>query len=229
MPYRLSTENRGATPATVPSGQLIWPIPAIPRTVPTAGGRCFGRDRGGEAYHPGVDLIAPAGAPILAPEAGQVVAFWYFYHGTCGLTFRTSTQTLMFGEVAPDSLQKAGLKSPACYSMYKVGLPGGFYPKQENVICGPGSSVQAGQIIGYVGLMSGGSHMLHFEVYSKRKTVKAGGTDRWVKGSSAPSWMRDPTPYLLACQAQADISASQDAVARARIEAASKNPTTRKC
>lgn len=228
MPYRVSSENRGATPAIVPSGNLVWPIPSIPKIVPTAGGKCFGRDRGGERYHPGVDLIAPAGAPILAPEAGTIVAFWYFYHGTCALTLETSTQELIFGEVAPDSLQKAGLYAPKCLSLGKVGLPNGSYPKQSSVICGPGSSVQAGQVIAFVGLMSGGSHMLHFEVYKKGKQWK--GSGGWDKGTTNTlDYRRDPTPYLLACQAQASTSAQADALARAKIEASSKNPTTRKC
>lgn len=228
MPYRVSTENRGATPAIVPSGHLIWPIPSIPRVVPISGDRCFGRDRGGDRYHSGIDLIAPAGAPIVAPEAGMVVAFWYFYHGTCALTLETASQELIFGEVAPDSLQRAGLYAPNCLNLEKVGLPSGIYPKQSSMICGPASLVQAGQIIAYVGLMSGGSHMLHFEIYKKGKYWK--GSEGWDKGTTNTlDYRRDPTPYLLACKDQADISAGQDAMVRAKIEATSKNSNLRKC
>lgn len=238
MAVRLSSENGGATPAAIPSVPLIWPIPSIPRIVPTAGGKCFGRDRRSQkekdagvvaSHHPGIDLIAPAGDPIVAPQDGIIKAFWYFYNGTCALTFETAEQELVFGEVAGDSLQRLGFNSPACYSMYKVGLPGGFYPKQQNVICGPGSQVSAGQVIAYVGLMSGGSHMLHFEIYRKGKYVKGGGVDKWYIGQPAPSWIRDPTPYLLACQAQASTSALADAKTRARIEATSPNSTVRRC
>lgn len=224
----LSSNNGGATPANVPSGQLLWPLPSVARRVPQSGGRSFGVPRT-EIRHPGIDLLAAPGTPIIAPEAGTIVAFWPFVPPyVYAITLKTASQVLVFGEVQPDSLQKAGLKSPFCQGSAWSGFTSATYPKRETAICGPGSTVQAGQIIGFVGMMARSS-MLHFEVYRPGKYYKVGGVDRWLIGSSPPSFLRDGTPYLLACAGQANAQDIADQLARAKIDASSKNATTRKC
>lgn len=139
-------------------------------------GRHFHADRGAR-YHVGVDLFASLGDPIVACEDGQIVGFIRYFLSdkekkryTSAILVRHAGVTINYGEVAPESLVRHGLKV--------------------------GSEMRAGQQIGTAGLNPGGSTMLHFETYRNGLT----GNQRWFQGEAAPSHLLDPTSYLFALQ-----------------------------
>ena len=175
--------------APVPTGVCCWPIQGATgqgrevnyrqengEHVGRRPGRRFlaKRATGGRA-HAAVDLYARFADPVVACEDGTIVAFYPF---CCGRT-KTSWALLVehpdvvvnYGEVAPDSLAKAGLEK--------------------------GSKVQAGQVIGSVGRNPRGSSMLHFETWVKGTTANR----QWIVGRPRPAGLLNPTKYLLALQA----------------------------
>jgi hypothetical protein len=131
-------------------------------------------DKGRDRRHAGVDLYAPQGSVVLAPEAGTIVAtqkfVWKDRHDA--MLFQTdSGPVILFGEVRPRSWNDFGLSI--------------------------GSHVQAGQPVARVGINPGGSQMLHYEMYT-RGTRK---NSRWYAGQAPPSNLLDPTAYLKTAKA----------------------------
>ena len=66
-----AARNNGTANANIPQGQLLWPCPNYVRISSTYGYRylaLYGYTR----LHAGIDMAAPAGAPILAAESGTV-------------------------------------------------------------------------------------------------------------------------------------------------------------
>jgi murein DD-endopeptidase MepM/ murein hydrolase activator NlpD len=145
------------------------------------------RREGGKRYHAAVDLFANFGDPIVACEKGTIINCYRFlynkkdksnipsecgkdpspYRATYAIIVEHPNVVVNYGEVAWDSLIRAGLKK--------------------------GSAVSAGQVIGFAGNNPGGSSMLHFETYTKgTKSNKS-----WPKGSSRPKELLNPTKYLL--------------------------------
>jgi murein DD-endopeptidase MepM/ murein hydrolase activator NlpD len=134
------------------------------------GARRFMADRNGK-YHAGVDIYANAGDKVIAMESGTIVNFYHFFHGTYALIVQHDSGIVVnYGEIENASWAQYGLKK--------------------------GSRVKKGQTIARVGLMSGGSHMLHFETY-------ASGTTKNIKilGGKIDSRVRNPTRYLLIAKA----------------------------
>lgn len=132
------------------------------------GARMFGAKRGSKTRrHAGVDLYAEPGDLVIATEDGTISAMYHFYHGAYALLVCTDTGiTINYGEVKNNSWNEFGLKK--------------------------GDRVRKGQPIARIGVMSGGSHMLHFEAY--RGCVKR--NERWFQNRS-PKTLLDPTDYLL--------------------------------
>lgn len=131
------------------------------------GARRFMTDRGSGKYHVGVDLYANPDDPLLAMEDGVILNHYHFYHGSYALFLQCKSGLIInYGEVKKDSWKEFGLSK--------------------------GSRVKKGQPIARVGLMSGGSHMLHFETYVPP-------TDRNVKyyGEDDYGPILNPTYYLL--------------------------------
>ncbi len=152
----------------------FWPLPSIPKRVATFGGKAFGAARRrGKRHHAGVDMLAPRGAEVVAPESGTIVAtqrFTKFKTGataTSALLLQTdSGPVILLGEVIPGS-----------WNQYAAGI---------------GSRVEGGQVVAQVGTNPGGSTMLHYEMYTE-------GTSRnrqWFKGATPPPELLDPTQYL---------------------------------
>jgi len=118
------------------------------------GSRRFMSDRsGGGRYHAGVDLYGYPDDPIVAMESGTIVNYYHFYHGTYALFVQCDSGLVInYGEVKKKSWEEFGLSK--------------------------GSKVKRGQPIARVGLMSGGSHMCHFETYmpptSQNKKYRGG-------------------------------------------------------
>jgi len=137
-------------PTTVPSpGTAVfsWPLANVVITQYFGGTEFASRNAaayGGRAYHPGVDMGAPRGTPILAPLTGTV---------------RATGNT--------DAV-------PGCYSWGKWTLIdhanglSTLYAHQDVLGVSAGQKVNTGDVIGYVGNtgFSTGPH-LHFTVYAK--------------------------------------------------------------
>lgn len=137
-------------PTTIPSpGTAVfsWPLLNIVITQYFGGTEFAARNAsvyGGRAYHPGVDMGAPRGTPILAPLTGTV---------------RATGNT--------DAV-------PGCYSWGKWTLIdhanglSTLYAHQDVLGVEAGQKVNTGDVIGYVGNtgFSTGPH-LHFTVYAK--------------------------------------------------------------
>jgi murein DD-endopeptidase MepM/ murein hydrolase activator NlpD len=138
-------------PTTIPSpGTAVfsWPVANMVITQLFGGTEFAARNAavyGGRAYHPGVDMGAPRGTPILAPLTGTVRAV--------GNT---------------DAV-------PGCYSWGKWTLIdhanglSTLYAHQDVLGVTAGQKVNTGDIIGYIGSTgySTGPH-LHFTVYAKK-------------------------------------------------------------
>lgn len=137
-------------PNTIPTpGTQVfsWPLQNVIITQYFGGTEFAARNAaayGGRAYHPGVDMGAPRGTPILAPLTGTV---------------RATGNT--------DAV-------PGCSSWGKWTLIdhsnglSTLYAHQDLISVTPGQKVSTGDIIGYVGNtgFSTGPH-LHFTVYAK--------------------------------------------------------------
>jgi murein DD-endopeptidase MepM/ murein hydrolase activator NlpD len=137
-------------PTTIPnpgSAVFSWPLANVIITQYFGGTEFASRNAaayGGRAYHPGVDMGAPRGTPILAPLTGTV---------------RATGNT--------DAV-------PGCYSWGKWTLIdhanglSTLYAHQDVLGVSAGQKVNTGDVIGYVGNtgFSTGPH-LHFTVYAK--------------------------------------------------------------
>ena len=239
----LSDNNRGVTAATVPSAQLYWPLPTRSRIVRTVGSRSFGAPRGdtyrkvngvitkvaeGTRYHAGVDLYGALGDIIVAPQDCEIINFYHFYRGTYSIIVKTSEQVLNIGEVREDSLSYLGHKSP----IVRIKPTGKTYrdpldsnaPRVIEEICSAGSFVAAGEPLAVVGKMHRSS-MLHFEVYASGTTRNK----RWYRSGSAPSDLRDPTPYLVACKEEFAAKVVEDDNTLAAIESTSEISRVPQC
>lgn len=154
----------------------VWPLPEERRHVPLSGSRRFGASRvGGERYHAGVDLGAPRGSLVIAPEAGELVRT-YKFNGPDAYALLLQTDigpVFNLAEVEPRSWREFGLT---------VGTR-----------TTSGSWVDKGEPIARVGINPGGSTMLHFESYTRGTRAN----QRWFPGKDPPARLLDPSHYLL--------------------------------
>jgi murein DD-endopeptidase MepM/ murein hydrolase activator NlpD len=158
---------------------MLFPLNARPSLAYNTGGRRYGANRSnGTRKHAGCDLIAPIGTPIRAVEDGTVQAFYFFYHDTYALEVDHGEFTVRYGEVTRR-------------------LPAGIRV---------GARVMRGQHIANVGRLSGGSHMLHFEMYDNSASGPL--TVRRNPPFQRRSDLIDPTPYLDAARIDAGDQAS---------------------
>jgi murein DD-endopeptidase MepM/ murein hydrolase activator NlpD len=132
---------------------------------------------GGLRYHVGIDLPAYKGDRVVSCEDGRIVAFRPFVFAgksfasrdtskpyTCALLVQHPSENprivVNYGEVAPDSLSRLGLRAGS-----------------------NGSKVEAGQPIAFIGECPEGSSMLHFETY----TSGTKSTAKWPQGQPRPN------------------------------------------
>lgn len=164
----------------------VWPLPGVGKGVPTTGGRRFGANRTGKTgprFHAGVDIFAPEGALVVAPEAGELVR-QYKFNGAQAFALllqADSGPVFNLAEVFPGSWREFGLT---------VGTR-----------TTSGSWVDKGESIARIGVNPGGSTMLHFESY----TSGTRANQRWFRNQDPPRRLLDPTHYLL-------LAAGQDAI-----------------
>ena len=112
------------------TGRLVWPLPSQYRSISSP----FCERRAWEACHPGIDIPAPIGTPIVAADAGTVI-------------------------IAGPS---GGYGNYTCIQHTKSLST--CYAHQSRQMVRPGDIVKRGQVIGLVGCtgLCFGSH-LHFE------------------------------------------------------------------
>ncbi|MEY4507922.1 MAG: hypothetical protein RLZZ450_44 [Pseudomonadota bacterium] len=181
--------------APAPGPGSFWPIITSHRTgrsvsfladdgttVGQAGRRFFADRTSGNRHHAGVDLFANLDDRVVAIEDGQIVSFFGFccgeHHTTFALLIAHAQLVVNYGELAPDSLSRAGLRI--------------------------GSRVRAGDLVGFVGRNPEGSSMLHLETYVPGTQANA----RWPRGAAAPASLFNPTSYLLHLQQHGRVGGS---------------------
>lgn len=120
-------------------------------------------------WHCAADLGGEHLDMIVACQSGQVVEITTFHLGTWAMMVQNNNNGLVFS-----------------YNEIENG-------SWKDFDISKGSKVVAGQPLARVGLMSGKSSMLHFEVYQTGTTRTYG----WEQGSTRPAALRDPTRYLL--------------------------------
>lgn len=139
--------------------------------------RRFGAVRDSGRRHAGIDLFADIGDVVVATEAGTVSAIRFFYHDAWALYVCTdSGMTINYGEIKKNSYKEFGIEE--------------------------GSRVEKGQPLARIGVMSGGSHMLHIETY-------AGCVDNntsWYASKGPPPELLNPTNYLLRAASNQDVA-----------------------
>lgn len=147
----------------------FWPLPDVTRKRWTFG---WGRAKG-ERHHAGVDLYAPRGSVVLAPESGTLIGSQRFVGpNSVALLLQTdSGMVILFGEVEPGSWRNHGLTDT--------------------------SRIFAGQPVANVGINPKGDQMLHFETYRSGTTQN----HRWYQGKAPPPALLDPTTYLKTAEA----------------------------
>lgn len=149
----------------------LFPLKHRPSASYTSGMRRFGAGRsGGRRIHAAADLYQTRNAPILAVANGKAISgLYFFYQGTYALEVKHSGGFVVrYGEMT--GRKASGVRS--------------------------GSTLTAGQEIGYMGKVNSGccTPMLHFELYkgTMRGSLTTGG-----KGYQRRGDLINPTSYLL--------------------------------
>lgn len=146
---------------------FVFPFHVPPTLSWNSGGRKFGAYRTKTRKHGGCDLIKPVGTPIHAVADGVLVhEETFFYHNTWYVTYQHGPYLVRYGEIMHHSSTR----------------------KKR------GQTIKKGEVVAKVGQLSGGSHMLHFEMYKN-------GNDHSTLRSSKGPYMRrrdimDPAPFL---------------------------------
>lgn len=167
------------------SNQPTWPLPTPPKSWP-AGSRFAARRPWSKKvpqtrYHTGTDLAAEAGTPVLAPEAGTIVA------PDSGWDYDKATGE---GVKAVIMVTDSG----------RTILLGGIVPGSATVTAG--QRVSAGEPIAVVGRYPGvkgkpGPAMLHFQLYGRKLTeAEVNKRKKWDLDAPAPADILDAESYL---------------------------------
>lgn len=156
-------------PMATGHGSPVWPLPDVTRRRWT-----FGAPRSnGRRQHAGVDLYAPRGSVVLAPESGRIIGSQRFLGpNAVALLMQTdSGPVILFGEIEPQSWTEFGLST--------------------------GSMVERGAPVARIGIAPKGGQMLHYEMYTRGTRQNA----RWTAGQAPPSNLLNPTQYLQSAMA----------------------------
>lgn len=138
-------------------------------------------DSGKKHHHAGVDLFADPGDVVQAMEDGEIIAILPFHHGSYAIYVKNDSGIIVnYGEVKKNSWWDYGIQS-------------GIGTKQR---------VHAGQPLAKIGVMSGGSSMLHVETYKGDTTVDEIRNREltWPWKEPPPKQLLDPTRYLVRAQ-----------------------------
>ncbi len=153
------------------SACCLFPLKHRPSASYTSGMRRFGAGRsGGRRVHAAADLYQTKNAPIIAVASGKAISgLYFFYQGTYALEVKHAGGFVVrYGELT--GRQARGVRS--------------------------GSTLSAGQEIGYMGKVNSGccTPMLHFEMY---KGTQAGSLTTGGRGFQRRGDLINPTSYLL--------------------------------
>ncbi|MCV9936865.1 M23 family metallopeptidase [Boseaceae bacterium BT-24-1] len=151
---------------------MAFPLSFVPSQSWMTGIRRFGANRTPTRRHAGCDLYAPDGTAMHAAASGKIIIFRLFYKNAWAVTVDHGDFIIRYGEC------KAKL------------------PPRLSV----GSTVEEGQVIGWVTKMTGiVNTMIHLEMYDKSATGE-------LTNGSAPYNRRadliDPTPFLNAWRSE---------------------------
>lgn len=146
---------------------FVFPFKTPPALSWHGGARYFGAPRAKGRKHGGCDLIKPAYEQIYAVADGVLVhEETLFYKGTFYITYQHGPFLCRYGEILHHSSTR----------------------KKR------GQTIKKGEPVAKVGLMTSGSHMLHFEMYSN------GNDHSGLRSNRGPYQRRrdiiDPAPYL---------------------------------
>ena len=124
--------------------------------------------QGGARNHVGIDIYANGGDVVVAPETGTIISDQNFLNSIPGedaMLFQTeSGVVLLFGEIVAESFKQFGLDE--------------------------GSHVKAGTPIAYIATTVNGSHMLHFETYTRVTHYPDGpGVSQVRPRVATPPWL----------------------------------------
>lgn len=162
----------------------VWPLGRTPATNFKAGS-LFGAKRPWKGtttrHHCGIDLGAPLGTPMLAPEAG-----------------------VSLGETGWDAPAKAVLLQLDSGLTVLLGgsAAGSAAPK--------GTRVAAGQQVAKVGAYPNGSTMLHFQLYDGTLTAaQVEARKSWAWDAPRPDHLLDPLDYLRTAAARTQLPAGE--------------------
>jgi len=175
--------GEGTAAATWDPDAPTWLLPTPPRAWPPGSAFAAKRPWTGKQtrYHTGIDLEAEAGTPVLAPEAGRIVA------PNSGWDYNDKT--------------KKGVKAIIMTTVSgRTVLIGGIRFGSATVKAG--EEVVAGQKIAEIGRYKGGSAMAHVNLYDKELTeAQVNAQKQWKVGEAKPPNLIDPSNYLEACAA----------------------------
>ena len=141
-------------------GTCRFPLTGRPTADYTSGMRRFGASRnGGSRLHAASDLYRKRNDPILSVTEGRIIRSpYYFYEGTYAIEVKHAPGFVVrYGEVTGN-------------------VPKGVYS---------GAPVRKGQTIAYMGKVNSGccSPMLHFEMYTGKKTGSLRGGNAYQRRS----------------------------------------------
>jgi len=172
LPFRLVPTTDADSYLTLPHGTTGLPLPPHPGA--------FGAKRTGHV-HAGVDLYCPAGTPVVAMEAGEVVAVMPVTGPHAGKPWWLNTWLVMI----------EGNSGVFAYGGVKPAVGAG-----DTV----GAAEHLGQILTMVRFAGGRpTSLLHLELHASG--VRQGA--EWLDVNQRPSTLMDPTPMLLALAGQA--------------------------
>lgn len=160
-------------PEPRPGAAPLWPLPGVSsKGKPTSLGSFGAPRKQGTKFHAGVDLGAPEGTVVVAPEDGTLVRDqgWDGLNAKALLleTARPGGPVLLFGGVAPGS--------------WPVNEKGRLDKR----------FVRRGEPIAVIGRYPNGGTMLHFETYVRGTRQNR----KWFQMRPKPGSLIDPTPYV---------------------------------
>lgn len=165
------------------AGAWVWPLATLPRRWNVGGSlgarRPWKKTKPQTRYHCGVDLGAPAGTPILAPEGGVVLSGQHGWES----------------QIDKKTGQLIGVKAVVMQAdSGRTILLGGVRPGTG---ASKGTRVVPGQQVGVVGNYPLGDSMCHVQLWNRPLTIsEVIKRQEWKVGQPRPDALIDPAEFL---------------------------------